>query len=91
MSRYLFKGRSNKEIARQLGISAATVKNQVHNILEKLHVHRRAEAVAALRHLGLLLEYALGGNLQPRRPVWSARAALDGMSAHRSSYFHKTH
>ena len=43
------QGRSNKEIARQLGISAATVKNHIHNILQKLQVGRRAEAVARLR------------------------------------------
>lgn len=42
-------GHSNKEIAAQLSIEVATVKNHVHNILEKLHVHRRGEAVAALR------------------------------------------
>lgn len=55
VSRYLVQGRSNKEIARQLGISAATVKNHVHNILEKLHVHTRAEAVAAMTHFRRLL------------------------------------
>ena len=49
VSRYLVQGRSNKEIARQLRISAATVKNHVHNILEKLGVSRRGEAVAKLR------------------------------------------
>jgi DNA-binding NarL/FixJ family response regulator len=43
-------GRSNKEIARQLRISAATVKNHIHNILQKLHVGRRGEAVARLRN-----------------------------------------
>src|SRR5437870_3120762 len=32
---------SNKQIARQLGIEVATAKNHVHNILRKLHVHRR--------------------------------------------------
>jgi len=42
-------GRSNKEIARQLGISGATVKNHVHNILQKLQVSRRGQAVAQLR------------------------------------------
>jgi DNA-binding NarL/FixJ family response regulator len=42
-------GRSNKEIARQLTISYATVKNHMHNILQKLQVSRRAEAVARLR------------------------------------------
>jgi len=39
---------SNKAIAAALSLSISTVKNHVHNILEKLHVHRRAEAVAGL-------------------------------------------
>ena len=34
---------SNKEIAVRLSIEVATVKNHVHNILEKLHLHRRSE------------------------------------------------
>lgn len=42
-------GSSNKQIARALGIEVSTVKNHVHNILEKLHVHRRGEAAARLR------------------------------------------
>lgn len=45
------QGLSNKEIARQLGIEVATVKNHVHNILEKLGVHRRGEAAALMRRL----------------------------------------
>jgi len=43
------RGLSNKAIARQLGIQATTVKNHVHNILDKLKVHRRGEAAACLR------------------------------------------
>src|SRR5262245_46500033 len=43
------EGLSNKEIARLLRIGAATVKNHVHNILEKLQVSRRGEAAARLR------------------------------------------
>lgn len=43
------EGLSNKEIAARLRIELATVKNHVHNILDKLHVHRRAEAAAAVR------------------------------------------
>lgn len=39
-------GLSNKEIGRTLSIQLATVKNHVHNILEKLQVNRRADAVA---------------------------------------------
>jgi two-component system nitrate/nitrite response regulator NarL len=42
-------GLSNKEIARRLKIGTATVKNHVHNILEKLQVRRRGEAAAVLR------------------------------------------
>jgi DNA-binding NarL/FixJ family response regulator len=42
-------GLSNKEIARHLHISDATVKNHIHNILAKLHVHRRTEATAWIR------------------------------------------
>ncbi|MDP8993246.1 MAG: response regulator transcription factor [Actinomycetota bacterium] len=43
------EGLSNKQIARCLYIELATVKNHVHNILEKLQVHRRSEAAARLR------------------------------------------
>jgi DNA-binding NarL/FixJ family response regulator len=43
------RGLSNKEIARQLKISLPTVKNHVHNILEKLQVTRRGAAAALLR------------------------------------------
>ncbi|SCL34905.1 two component transcriptional regulator, LuxR family [Micromonospora rhizosphaerae] len=42
-------GLSNKEIARRLSIEVRTVKNHVHNLLEKLRVHRRGEAAALLR------------------------------------------
>lgn len=40
---------SNKEIARALHISLSTVKNHVHNILDKLGVTRRAEAADKIR------------------------------------------
>ncbi len=43
------EGLSNKEIARRLHIEAATVKNHVHNVLEKLRVRRRGEAAARMR------------------------------------------
>jgi two-component system, NarL family, nitrate/nitrite response regulator NarL len=45
------RGLTNKEIARQLGIEAATVKNHVHHLCEKLEVHRRSEATARIRAL----------------------------------------
>src|SRR2546428_573739 len=42
-------GLSNKEIAKQLNVEVATVKNHVHHILEKLHVTTRHEVAALLR------------------------------------------
>ena len=48
------RGLSNKHIARLLGIQATTVKNHVHNILEKLRVDSRTDAVAAARARGEL-------------------------------------
>lgn len=42
----LKQGRSNKEIADNLCIAEATVKNHVHRVLEKLHVSTRAKAAA---------------------------------------------
>jgi DNA-binding NarL/FixJ family response regulator len=43
------QGLSNKEIAHRLSVGPATVKNHVHNILEKLHVRRRGEVAGRMR------------------------------------------
>lgn len=43
------EGLSNKEISRRLSIGLSTVKNHVHNLLEKLNVPRRGAAAARLR------------------------------------------
>jgi two-component system nitrate/nitrite response regulator NarL len=45
----LSEGLSNKEIAQRLSIQLQTVKNHVHNVLAKLGVTRRSEAVARMR------------------------------------------
>jgi two-component system nitrate/nitrite response regulator NarL len=45
----LARGLTNKEIAAKLVIGPATVKNHVHNVLQKLNVHRRTQAAALLR------------------------------------------
>jgi transposase len=42
-------GHSNKEIARELNLSEATVKHHVHNVLDKLHQHGRAQAMRRVR------------------------------------------
>jgi DNA-binding NarL/FixJ family response regulator len=47
-------GWSNEEIGRRLFIAVPTVKNHVHNILDKLGVHRRIDAVRAIRRAGLV-------------------------------------
>jgi two-component system, NarL family, nitrate/nitrite response regulator NarL len=43
------RGLSNKEIARQLSIETATIKNHVHNILEKMRLRSRGEVAARAR------------------------------------------
>jgi two-component system, NarL family, nitrate/nitrite response regulator NarL len=49
IARLIARGRSNKEIARELCIELSTVKNHVHHMLEKLGVRGRAEAAALMR------------------------------------------
>lgn len=51
---YIEKGLSNKEIAVQLHIEVQTVKNHVHNILEKLQLGGRREAVRYAIEHGLI-------------------------------------
>ena len=45
-------GLSNKEIARKLRIEVGTVKNHVHNILDKMNVRRRNQAAHRVRVRG---------------------------------------
>ena len=47
--KHIDDGLSNKEIANRLNIDVHTVKNHVHNLLEKLQVRRRGEAAAVMR------------------------------------------
>lgn len=46
------EGLQNKEIAQKLDISLATVRNHVHNLLEKLAVHSKLEAVSLAYRAG---------------------------------------
>jgi len=43
------QGLSNKEIARNLSLSLATVKHHVHHVLQKLKLPRRAQAMRRVR------------------------------------------
>lgn len=50
----LAAGFSNKEIARELGVSPNTVKTHVARLLEKLEANRRTQAILKARELGLV-------------------------------------
>ena len=52
--RLLANGLSNPEIANKLIVSVGTVKTHVHNILGKLGVRNRVEAIEAAKRIGLL-------------------------------------
>jgi len=52
--RLLAQGKSNRELARDLGISEGTVKLHVHHLLRKLGVRSRTQAALRARDLGLL-------------------------------------
>jgi two-component system nitrate/nitrite response regulator NarL len=54
--RLIAAGYSNKEIAHRLSISLSTVKNHVHNILQKLNVNYRREAIGFAFEKGMLEE-----------------------------------
>jgi len=54
--RLISEGLSNKEIARELGISVSTVKNHVHSVLEKLRVQSRSQAAARVANHDFQLE-----------------------------------
>ncbi len=56
--RYLFEGRSDREIADALFITRRTASKHVEAILGKLGVHSRGAAVAQARRLGLIAETA---------------------------------
>jgi two-component system, NarL family, nitrate/nitrite response regulator NarL len=57
-------GMANKDIARELNIELATVKNHVHSVLAKLEVTRRLEVPRRVRDLG----GGIAGNENGRRP-----------------------
>lgn len=51
--RLVARGLSSKEIAEQLTVSPNTVKSHMRNIMEKLHIHNRLQAVAYALQEGL--------------------------------------
>src|SRR4029079_4439987 len=70
-------GVNNRDIAKELFISENTVKNHVRNILEKLQLHSRMEAVVyAMREKILEIRYA-----SPQDAAGRGRRAVPGDSA----------
>ena len=61
------EGRSNKEIAQELGVAVPTIKHHVHSVLSKLGVKRRGEAAAIFRRSSGLVS---AGSSSPSR--WSS-------------------
>lgn len=51
------RGMSNKEIASELKIEVSTVKNHVHNILDKLHLQNRRSAARYAREHGFVARH----------------------------------
>jgi Response regulator containing a CheY-like receiver domain and an HTH DNA-binding domain len=51
--RLVAEGLSNKEIGKRVSITEGTVKNHVHNALEKLHMDNRIQAAAYIVRQGL--------------------------------------
>jgi DNA-binding NarL/FixJ family response regulator len=45
---------SNRELAKKLGVSENTIKFHVRNVLDKLHLHNRAQAVGAALRSGMV-------------------------------------
>ncbi|SAK99752.1 response regulator transcription factor [Caballeronia ptereochthonis] len=65
--RHVGHGLSNKEIARELGLSLSTIKHHVHSILDKLQVTRRAQAMRRVRDAPWI-----AGIAQQRGGAWNA-------------------
>jgi two-component system nitrate/nitrite response regulator NarL len=61
--RLIGRGLSNKEIAREMVLSSATVKNHVHNLLGKLRLSRRSDAARSVREKPWIAGSALWGVL----------------------------
>lgn len=67
--RALIQGASNKLIARQMGISEPTVKFHVSNLLKRLKVQNRTQAVIAAARAGVRLDLSAGGTGDHARPM----------------------
>ena len=69
--RYLPTNLPAPEIARELSVSVTTVRTHISHLFVKLGAHRRTEAVAQARDLGLLAPSPTHRAGQPRATVLS--------------------
>jgi LuxR family maltose regulon positive regulatory protein len=60
---FIAGGRSNKEIARELGITPETIKTHLKRIFQKLSAESRAQAVIRAQSLGMLKTIAVQPNI----------------------------
>jgi DNA-binding CsgD family transcriptional regulator len=69
---------ANRQLAAALGVSENTVKYHLRNVLAKLGVHRRAEAIAFALRTGLVQMEPLARAAAPATPPrFAASASLD--------------
>jgi DNA-binding CsgD family transcriptional regulator len=66
-------GLQNKEVAQKLDLSLATVRNHVHNILDKLAVHSKLEAVSLAFRRGWVR-----APIEPAAPAGAPPPAVTG-------------
>jgi len=65
---FLAKGKSNKEIARDLGLSPNTIKTHLANLYEKLGVRNRTQAVSEAMKLALNTSVSMGEKAEFTHP-----------------------
>ncbi len=70
---FIAEGRSNKEIARELGVTPETIKSHVKRIFQKLSAETRAQAVVRAQYLGIL---GLGGHAVSNGQSGAGKPAL---------------
>jgi LuxR family maltose regulon positive regulatory protein len=78
--RYLPTNLSAPEIARELSVSVTTVRTHISHLFAKLGAHRRTEAVARARDLGLLAPSPMRRAGQPRATELSRFTPIGVMS-----------
>lgn len=74
---HMTNGLSNKEIASELHVSVATVKNHVHAVYKKLDLKSRTEAVVAVRERPELLAAAIAQSRLFKAPPVTAISESD--------------